>query len=84
MCNDMPNLKSGFILLLAFCVSSFTAHGTFCSDSPVGGGGQCKVPEEAVEPLICVVVRTYRGHGEGQFPYLEELLHSLKSQTVSR
>ena len=80
----MSNLKSRVILLLAFFVASCAADGTICSDSPIGGGGKCKVAEEVDEPLICMVIRTYRGHGEGHFPYLEELLHSLKSQTLSR
>ena len=81
----MPTLNSSsFISFLALLISSYCAKASNHVHSPIKGAGQCNEPQEIGEPLICVVIRTYRGHGEGHFPYLEELLHSLKSQTFSR
>ena len=68
------------VLLIELCNVQVPVH---CHPS-IKRDGQCKAPGEVEEPLICVVIRTYRGHGEGDFPYLEELLHSLKRQTFSR
>lgn len=35
------------------------------------------------EPLVCVVVRTYYGHGDSSEAGLRHLIHSLQRQTAS-
>lgn len=80
----MQNLiRSSTLLLALLIIQCIVQVPVWCHPS-IKGDGQCKVRGEVVEPLICVVIRTYRGHGEGNFPYLDELLHSLNSQTFSR
>ena len=72
------------IVALAFWIHLCTAEAPVCYESPMGTSYQSTKRRDSEEPLICVVIRTYRGHGDEEFPYLEELLHSLSSQTYSR
>ena len=80
----MPKLKCKVVFLLALCNTLCTSQDSLCPQLPTTGDGLCESPEKNEEPLICVVIRTYRGHGERDFPYLEELLHSIRRQTFSR
>ena len=80
----MQNLIRECTLLLALAINLCILQVPVWCHPFIQGESECKVPEKVHEPLICVVIRTYRGHGEGHFPYLEELLHSLRSQTFSR
>ena len=80
----MPTLNSSnFISFLALLISLCCAKSILCLQAPTKDS-QCQEPQKKNEPLICVLIRTYRVRGEGGFPYLEELLHSLKSQTFSK
>ena len=78
----MSELIKAIVLLLACEISLCGSQVQACSGQVADG--QCTKRQEGELPLICVIIRTYRGHGDQHFPYLEELLHSLRSQTYPR
>ena len=79
---SMSELIKVIVLLLACTIGLCGSQVQACSGQVEDG--QCTKRQEEELPLICVIIRTYRGHGDQHFPYLEELLHSLRSQTHSR